>query len=141
MKNSKLSYLILPALFLTVQMTLAGCNKTEQVSLPPKDTTTTVVTAPPVQTTTTTTTDGQGQTPADEKNKAVTQKVTTKTSKERDIRNKKIGDDRHMRDTTTIHHDPTKPLTIQEKNDQLKQSEIEAKKQELERRRRLKQGQ
>ncbi len=141
MKKINISLLLFAALILTVQFTLTGCNKKpEEVTVIPVDTTKTVTTVqvPPSS-------QGpisQGQTSADEKNKTVVQKNTTttptKTTKERDIRHKKIGDDRHMRDTTSVRQPPVMPKTIEEKNrdnDKLKQDEADAKRKEIERRR------
>lgn len=144
--KKNISFLLFAALIITVQFTLTGCNKKpEEVTVVPVDTTKTVTTVqvPP-------TAQGpvsQGQTPVDEKNKAINEKITTTTptkttKKERDIRNKRIGDDRHMRDTTTVRPPPVMPKTIEEKNrdnDKLKQDEAEAKRKEIERRRRLNQ--
>ncbi|CAN5643144.1 hypothetical protein BH10BAC5_BH10BAC5_22430 [soil metagenome] len=139
MKKLNVTFLILAALLISAQVSLTGCNKTEQVATTVKDSTITVT--PPVQSAEEPI--NQGQPPSDENNKAVNQKVTTTTSskKERNIKNKKIGDDRHMKDPVIVT-DPNKPLTIEEKNKkntELKESEADAKRKEIERRKRLNQ--
>lgn len=135
MKKINGSFLILAAIIITLQITVAGCNKQQEVSTSAKDSTVTTTTT--VQTTTAQGPINQGQTPIDPEKKASNQKIVS--TKERDIRNKKIGDDRHMRDTTTIRNNPTMPLTKDEQNTIMKQNEADAKRKEIERRKRMNQ--